>query len=99
MRYYVVIGSCTCRLCVISKKADFEPYSYGKKYTTFSFPIHGGARFKYLNEGCPYVLMYSALHIMQWFSHILDVFTPKIRRNFFDFNIFMNQNKHRLHKG
>ena len=31
--------------------------------------------------------MYSALHIMQWFSHILDVFTPKIRRNFFDFYI------------
>ena len=24
---------------------------------------------------------------MQWFSHILDVFTPKIRRKFFDFNI------------
>ena len=23
------------------QKADFEPYSYGKKYTTFSFPIHG----------------------------------------------------------
>ena len=35
---------------------------------------------------------------MQWFSHILDVFTLKIRRKFFDFNIFMNQNKRRLHK-
>ena len=56
-------------------KADFEPYSYDKKHTTFSFPIYG-ARFKYLPEGCPYMLMYSALHIMQWFSHILDVFTP-----------------------
>ena len=44
------------------------------------------------------MLMYSALHIMQWFSHILDVFTPKIRQKFFDFNIFMNQNKRRLHK-
>ena len=33
------------------------------------------------------MLMYSALHIMQWFSQILDVFTPKIRRKFFDFNI------------
>ena len=31
--------------------------------------------------------MYSALHIMQWFSHILDVFTPKIKQNFFDFYI------------
>ena len=48
--------------------------------------------------GMPYMLMYSALHIMQWFSHILDVFTPKIRQKFFDFNIFMNQNKRRLHK-
>ena len=48
--------------------------------------------------GMPYMLIYSALHTMQWFSHILDVFTPKIRRKFFDFNIFMNQNKRRLHK-
>ena len=32
------------------------------------------------------MLMYSALHIMQWLSHnYLDVFTPKIRRKFFDF--------------
>ena len=44
------------------------------------------------------MLMYSALHIMQWFSHILDVFTPKIIQKFFDFNIFMNQNKRRSHK-
>ena len=42
--------------------------------------------------------MYWALHIMQWFSQFLDVFTSKIRRKFFDFNIFMNQNKRRLHK-
>ena len=31
--------------------------------------------------------MYSALHIMQWFSQLLDVFTPKIKRKFFDFYI------------
>ena len=31
--------------------------------------------------------MYSALHIMQWFSHSLDVFTPKIKRKFFHFYI------------
>ena len=31
--------------------------------------------------------MYSALHIMQWFSQVLDVFTPKIKRKFFDFYI------------
>ena len=31
--------------------------------------------------------MYSALHKMQWFAHILDVFTPKIKQNFVDFYI------------
>ena len=31
--------------------------------------------------------MYSALHIMQWFSQVLDVFTPKIKRPFSDFYI------------
>ena len=79
------------------QKADFKPYSYGKKYTTFSFPIHGALASNICLRDA-YMLMYSALHIMQWFSHILDVFTPKIRRQFFDFNIFMNQNKRRLHK-
>ena len=36
------------------------------------------------------MLMYSALHIMQCFSDYmyLDVFTLKIRRKFFDFDIF-----------
>ena len=38
--------------------------------------------------------MYSALHIMQWFFHSLDVFTLKI----LDFKNFMNQNKCLLHK-
>ena len=89
-----------CADAVKFPKTWVEPYPYGKKHTTFSFPIQctWGTRFKYLPEGCPYMLMYSALHIMQWFSHILDVFTPKIRRKVFDFNIFMNQNKRRLHK-
>ena len=68
------------------QKADLEPYPYGKKYTTFSFPIHGTLA----SNIC--------LRDMQWFSHILDVFTRKIRRKFFDFNIVMNQNKRRLHK-
>ena len=33
------------------------------------------------------MIMYSALHIMQWFSYILNVFNPKIRRKMFNFNI------------
>ena len=69
-----------------------------QKIHHFFFSHTWGTHFIYLPEGCPYILMYSALHIMQWFSHILDVFTPKIRQKFFDFNTFMNQNKHRLHK-
>ena len=80
------------------QNADLKPYPYDKKYTIFFFSHTWDTRFKFLPEGCPYMLMYSALHIMQWFSQILDVFTPKIRRKFFDFNIFMNQNKRRLHK-
>ena len=78
------------------QKADLKPCPYSNT-PLFPFP-YWGTRFKYLPEGCPYMLMYSALHIMQWFSQLLDVFTPKIRRKFFDFNIFMNQNKRRLHK-
>ena len=96
VRYYVVIGSRTCRRCEISKKLTLNPTL--KKIHHFFFSHTWGARFKYLPEGCPYMLMYSALHIIQWFSHILDVFTPKIRRKFFDFNIFMNHNKRGLHK-
>ena len=51
-----------------------------QKIHHFFFYHTWGTRFKYLPEGCPYMLMYLALHIMQWFSHILDVFIPKIRR-------------------
>ena len=69
-----------------------------QKIPHFSFSHTWGARFRYLPEVCPYMLMYSALHIMKWFSHILDVVTPKIRWKFSDFNIFMNQNKRRLRK-
>ena len=48
---------------------------------------------EYLPKGCPYMLMYSASHIVHCFSQNSDVFTPKIRQKISDFNIFMNQNK------
>ena len=64
-----------------------------QKIHHFFFSQTRATRFKYLPEVCPCMLKYSALQVMQWFSHILDVFTPKIRRKFFYFNIFMNQNK------
>ena len=66
------------------QKADFKPHPVGKKYTTFllSDMSHSLQIFAW---GMPYMLMYSALHIMQWFSHILDVFTLKIWWKFFWF--------------
>ena len=66
------------------------PWTLGcrQKIHNFFFSHTWGTRFKYLPKLCPYILMYSALHIMQWFSHILDVFTPKITRKFFDFFSF-----------
>ena len=75
------------------KKADFESYYASKILHHFFFSQTWGPRLKYLPLGSTYMLMYSALHIMQWFSHSLDVFSPKIRQNFVDFIIFMNQNK------
>ena len=81
-----MIGSGKCRCCEISKKLTLNPILMAKCTPLFLSHMWG-AHFKYLPEGCPYMFMYSALHIMQWFSHILDVFTPKIRQKFFDFNI------------
>ena len=69
------------------QKADLKPYPYGKKIHHFFFSHTWDTRFTFLPEGCPYMLMYSALHIMQWFSQILDVLTPKIKWKFFDFYI------------
>ena len=68
-------------------KGWLETLPLRQKIHHFFFSHTWGTRFKYLPEGCPYMLMYSALHAMQWFSQLLDVFTPKIRRKFFDFNI------------
>ena len=106
-KHVTVIVTCTLLCCdgrhvragaVKFPKSWLGTLPLGQKIHQFFFSRTWGTRFKYLPEGCPYMSMYSALHIMQWFSHILDVFTPKIRRIFFDFNIFMNQNKRRLHK-
>ena len=49
-KHVTVLVTCTLLCCddvtympALSnfQKADLEPYPYGKKYTTFSFPIHG----------------------------------------------------------
>ena len=53
-------------------------------------------RLKYLPKGCPYILMYSALHIVQWFSKFEMCSPRKSDKNFFDFKIFMYQNKCRF---
>ena len=88
-KHVTVIVTCTLLRCddityVLAlwnfQKADLEPYPY--------FSHTWATRFRYLPEGCPYMLIYAALHIMQWFSHILDVFGLKIRRKFFNCNVF-----------
>ena len=68
-------------------KSWLRTLGYRQKIHLFFFSHKWGTRFKYLSKLCPYILMYSALHIMQWFSQVLDVFTPKIKRPFFDFYI------------
>ena len=67
------------------QKSWLETLPLRQKIHHFFFSHTWCTRFKYLPEGCPYMLMYSALHIMQWFSQLLDVFTPKIRRKIFDY--------------
>ena len=66
--------------------------SLRQKIHHFFFSHTWDTRFKYLPEGCPYMLMYSALHIMQWFSHILGATIffgmgghkyPKLPRQYF----------------
>ena len=56
-----------------------------QKIHHFFFSHTWFTHFTYLPKLYPYILMDSALHIIQWFSHILGVFTSKIRRKFFDF--------------
>ena len=68
-------------------KSWLRTLGYRPKIHHFFFSHKWGTRFKYLFKLCPYILMYSALHIMQWFSQLLDVFTPKIKRKIFDFYI------------
>ena len=52
------------------QKADSEPYSYGKKYTTFSFPIHGALASNICLRDAPTCSCIQFLHIMHWFSYI-----------------------------
>ena len=68
-------------------KSWLRTLGYRQKINHFFFSHKWGTRFKYLSKLCHYILMYSALHIMQWFSQLLDVFTPKTKRKFFDFYI------------
>ena len=82
-----MITSRTCRHWNF-QKAWLRTLGYRPKIHHFFFSHKWGTRFKYLSKLCPYILMYSALHIVQWwFSQLLDVFTPKIKRKIFDFYI------------
>ena len=88
--------TCTCTICcdyvtyvpaLKFPKSWLRTLGYRQKIHHFFFSHKWGTRFKYLSKLCRYILMYSALHIMQWFSQLLDVFTPKIKRKFFNFYI------------
>ena len=87
--YYVVIRHVRAGT-EISKKLTLNP-RLSAKIHHFFFSHKWGTRFKHLSKLCPYILMYSALHIMQWFSQLLDVFTPKIKWKFFDFYILWSK--------
>ena len=69
-------------------KSWLRTLGYRQKIHHFFFSHKWGTRFKYLSKLCPYILMYSALHIMQWFSQVFDVFTPKIKRKFLIFTFY-----------
>ena len=97
-KHVTIIVTCTLLCCddvtYVPELRNFSKSWLGtlplrQKIHHFFFSHTWGTRFKYLPEGCTYMLMYSALHIIQWFSHILDVFTLKIRWTFFNFNIFL----------
>ena len=78
-------------------KSWLRTLGYRQKIHHFFFSHKWGTRFKYLSKLCPYILMYSALHIMQWFSAFRCVH-PENQTKIFRFSHFMNQNKCRLHK-
>ena len=69
-------------------KSWLRTLGYRPKIHHFFFSQKWDTRFKYLSKLCPYILMYSSLHIMQWFSHSLDVFTPKINENYSIFTFY-----------
>ena len=71
----------------ISKKLTLNPNLSAKNAPLFLLSDMRRS-LKIFARGMPYMLMYSALHIMQWFSHSLDMLTPKIRRKICDLNIF-----------
>ena len=94
-KHVTVIVTCTLLCC---DDVTYVPALWNCRKLTWNFTLTAKNTplflFPYMRHslhifawGMPYMLMYSALHIMQWFSHILDVFTPKIRRKFFDFNM------------
>ena len=94
-KYVTNIVTCTLLCCdyvtyvpaLKFPKSWLRTLGYRQKIHHFFFSHKWGTHFRYLSKLCPYILMYSALHIMQWFSQLLPVFTPKIKWKFFDFYI------------
>ena len=87
-----------CACTAISKKQILYRSMPGKKKNPLFFLPDMGLSLKISAIGIPlHAYVFSFTH-MQWFFHSSDVFTLKIRRQYFDFRVLMNQNKCRLHK-
>ena len=68
----------------MSKKLNLYHTMPAETYTVCLNPQDGAHHQKYLPEGCPYMHMYPALYILQWFSRNLDVCTQNSRHKFSD---------------
>ena len=79
----------------ISNTCYLEPHRVRenafKNARNFFFSQTGGTGLKYLPNGCPYMFMYSALHIMKWFSVSLDVIDLKTQTKMFWFNMYVSK--------
>ena len=70
------------------QKADLEPYPYGKKYTTFSFPIHGALASNMCLRDALHAHVFSFTHNTVVLSHFRCVH-PENQTKIFRFLTFL----------
>ena len=97
VRYYVVIGSRMCQCCEISKKLTLNP-TLSAKNTPLILLSDTRRSLQIFTWGMPlHAHVFSFTHNTVLLSDFRCVHL-KNQKKFFDFNIFMNQNKRLLHK-